>query len=261
MSRLKTKLARLESRLQSLIEGSAARLFPLKEGQSELLPRLVAAMKAGVRAGPDGALLAPNLYTIMVHPDHVQILQEDSALLEELANLVLQSGMETGLHFTTPPVIKIAANPAEITGQVNVMTQISSDQAGDTNTMALEVSSEGGAIPNNAFLIIGGTQVFPLTQAVLNLGRRVDNHLVVEDPRVSRVHCQLRAIRGRYVIFDLGSSGGTFINGELVKQCTLHPGDVVSLAGFPLIYGQDTFTFSGDALGTTHPLVPYPPER
>jgi pSer/pThr/pTyr-binding forkhead associated (FHA) protein len=93
-------------------------------------------------------------------------------------------------------------------------------------------------VPEDAFVIVDGIRVIPLTQSIVNIGRRVENTLVIDDPRVSRTHAQLRAINGRYIIFDLNSTGGTFINGERVTQSILYPGDVISLAGADLIYGQ-----------------------
>jgi hypothetical protein len=62
---------------------------------------------------------------------------------------------------------------------------------------------------------------------------------LIDDPRVSRVHAQIRAVRGRYVIFDLDSTGGTYVNGERIRQCPLTPGDVISLSSLPLVYGQE----------------------
>jgi len=98
---------------------------------------------------------------------------------------------------------------------------------------------DSGAIPGNAFLIIQGTKIFPLKQSVVNIGRRLDNHIVIDDPRVSRNHAQLRAVRGHYMLFDLNSTGGTFVNNERTTQSALYPGDVISLAGVMLIFGQD----------------------
>ncbi len=93
-------------------------------------------------------------------------------------------------------------------------------------------------IPEEAFIIIDGFKVIPLNQAVINIGRRVENTLVFEDQRVSRFHAQIRAINGRYVLFDLESTTGTFINGQRTTQGILYPGDVISLGGVNLIYGQ-----------------------
>jgi pSer/pThr/pTyr-binding forkhead associated (FHA) protein len=67
----------------------------------------------------------------------------------------------------------------------------------------------------------------------------LDNHLILDDPRVSRAHAQLRAVQGHYVLFDLNATGGTYVNGQRITQYTLKPGDVISLAGVPIIYGED----------------------
>jgi pSer/pThr/pTyr-binding forkhead associated (FHA) protein len=88
---------------------------------------------------------------------------------------------------------------------------------------------------------------------VINIGRRLDNQLVIDDPRISRSHAQLRAIKGRFVIFDLNSTGGTFVNGERTSQSVMYPGDVISLAGVPLVYGQDNPPPRPD-LAETNPL-------
>ena len=111
----------------------------------------------------------------------------------------------------------------------------SQDDVGD---LQAKPGDDVGTIPEDAFVIIDGIRVIPLNQAIENIGRRIENTLVVDDPRVSRTHAQLRAINGRYIIFDLNSTGGTLVNGKRVNQCVLYPGDVISLAGAELIYGQ-----------------------
>src|SRR5512133_3024136 len=62
-------------------------------------------------------------------------------------------------------------------------------------------------IPEDAFVIVDGVKVIPLTQPLVRIGRRLENNLVLDDPRVSRTHAELRAINGRYVLFDLNSTG------------------------------------------------------
>ena len=93
-------------------------------------------------------------------------------------------------------------------------------------------------IPEDAFVIVDGVKVIPLTQPLIRIGRRLENNLVLDDPRVSRTHAELRAINGRYVLFDLNSTGGTFVNGLKITQSVVYPGDVISLAGVNLVYGQ-----------------------
>jgi pSer/pThr/pTyr-binding forkhead associated (FHA) protein len=123
--------------------------------------------------------------------------------------------------------------------------------------MGNEESEEADNIPENAFLIVEGVKVHPLTESVVNIGRRLENQLVIDDPRVSRNHAQLRAIKGRFVLFDLNSTGGTFVNGQRTSQTVLYPGDVISLAGVALIFGQDNPPPRPDLAGTS-PLNPDP---
>lgn len=107
------------------------------------------------------------------------------------------------------------------------------------------------AIPQNAFLVIEGMKVHTLTESVINIGRKFENHIIIDDPRISRHHAQLRAIRGHFVLFDLNSTGGTFVNGQRTTQTVLYPGDMISLAGVTLIFGQDSLTPRPDLVDTS----------
>ncbi len=77
---------------------------------------------------------------------------------------------------------------------------------------------DAGSVPEDAFLVIDGVKVIPLTRTLVSIGRRVENTVVLDDPRVSRNHAHLRAIKGRYVLYDLDSTGGSFVNGVRVTQ-------------------------------------------
>lgn len=88
------------------------------------------------------------------------------------------------------------------------------------------------------FLTINGVDLFPVRVAVVSMGRRIDNTLVLNDPRVSRQHAELRRFNGRYVIFDMGSTGGTYVNGQRVTHSVVYDGDIISLAGVHIIFRQ-----------------------
>jgi pSer/pThr/pTyr-binding forkhead associated (FHA) protein len=96
-----------------------------------------------------------------------------------------------------------------------------------------------------AFLIVNGLTTYTLTEAVINIGRDPSNQVHLKDLRVSRLHAQLRLIQGRFVIFDLDSLGGTFVNDVAVSNHQLNPGDVIRLAGVPLVYGVEQDLPSG----------------
>lgn len=67
------------------------------------------------------------------------------------------------------------------------------------------------------------------------LGRSVDNNLVLKNEKVSSRHCSIKKISDdKYLIEDLGSSNGTFVNGIRVMQSFLDQTDHVCLANYTL---------------------------
>ena len=88
---------------------------------------------------------------------------------------------------------------------------------------------------NDAFLI-KETHVTPLIRSIVNIGRRHENDVVIDDPRVSRSHAQLRLINGQYILFDLNSTGGTFVNGRRIDHIIVYSGDVISFAGVDFVF-------------------------
>ena len=257
MSSLKDQLAKIETRLQTLIEENTTRILPIRNNRPNISAQMVAAMQSGILTDDSGEVIAPDLYILVVDPETALALGDNKPFQNELGELILQAGKEAKARFLLPPRIKISADETKDLGKIEVTARFGLNQVDETST--LTISSEiGNPVPEHAFLIINGVQIFPIAQQIVNLGRRVDNHVVIEDLRVSRVHAQIRAIKGHYVIFDLDSSGGTFVNGVRLGQATLYPGDVISLAGVNLVYGQDAAQLSSDDQGTTQPLVPFP---
>lgn len=108
------------------------------------------------------------------------------------------------------------------------------------------------SVPHNVFLVLEGSKAVPLDQLVFSIGRSHDNTLVLDDPRISRHHAEIRVIRDHFVLFDLNSSGGTFVNGLRTGQGLLYPGDLISLAGVNLVFTQDTRLMNrrGDGSGS-----------
>ena len=76
-----------------------------------------------------------------------------------------------------------------------------------------------------------------ITQPVFNIGQGEGNNFIIDDRYISRAHAQIRQIDKKYVIIDLNSSGGTYLNGERVTQQNLRPGDIITLSKIDLIFG------------------------
>jgi pSer/pThr/pTyr-binding forkhead associated (FHA) protein len=81
-------------------------------------------------------------------------------------------------------------------------------------------------------------KIFPLDAEEITIGRDAINIIAINDAEVSRKHARMELRGSAYVIQDLGSTNGTFINGTRVSGMqVLNPGDTVSFGeGIVLVY-------------------------
>jgi hypothetical protein len=232
-------LEQIEARIQELVEVRLPSILPGIKMEQVVLQQFAETMRSNL-AERDGKRFAPNIYTLIVRAEDVEAWQ-DARLIDALKESIHMAGNEAGLEFVTPMALSVSTDASVPAGQVRVVASHKVESLGPTSNVVKEAPGEPeeNHVPENAFIIIDGRKVFPLKSQVINIGRRLENQLVIDDPRVSRTHSQLRAIKGRYVIFDLNSTGGTFVNGQRSNQTVLYPGDVISLAGVTLVFGQD----------------------
>lgn len=232
-------LSRFEARLQRLIEDGTARLFPSQDLKGKISSGLIEAMHIEVQFGEGETLVAPSVYTIQLNSEHAAALKANHALLAELKAALLRAASESSIALAGEPELIISPQEDLAQGEFRVRCDGLGGGLSQTQGLRTLPPIEQGQVPPGAFLIVGGAEIFPLTLPIINIGRKKDNHLVIESPAVSRRHAQLRAISGHYHFFDLGSSGGSKINNSDAKNAILLAGDVINLAGVPLIYGQE----------------------
>ena len=73
---------------------------------------------------------------------------------------------------------------------------------------------------------------FELTKNELYIGRDINNDIVINDSEISRKHARLILQAGGYVLEDLGSTNGSFVNGQrLMGPHVLRPGRNWSCSG------------------------------
>ncbi len=235
---MKSRLDQIEARLQSFIESS---LYFLPGGQQQdaLAHQLVAAIEQAVIQEANGLLISPNQFKVRLHPSNLSVWALHPGLTDSLVRVLIDSAREAGVEFASTPVLELQPDASLPLETFEIET--SSRENHVEQTAAFLVQEERQTLdprPDQAFLIINGNTI-PLNLPVINIGRRDDNQLVLDDPRVSRTHAQLRAAKGHYILFDLNSTGGSYVNGVRVAHQLLNPGDVISLAGYPLIYGEE----------------------
>lgn len=237
---MKLRLEQLEAKLQRLVEDQLVGILPGLKLEDRVIQHLATAVKENIVEQKDDSLLAPNVYTLIVATDTSPMWKEQRTI-DTLKSIIVTAGKDVGLKFVGQPIITITTDDTYSAEEVRVVASHKLEPVGETLGMqnTSGASEDNTGIPENAFLIIEGVKVHPLNESVVNIGRRLENQLVIDDPRVSRNHAQLRAIKGRFVLFDLNSTGGTFVNGQRTSQTVLYPGDVISLAGVALIFGQD----------------------
>ena len=69
----------------------------------------------------------------------------------------------------------------------------------------------------------------------LTIGRRDDNDVTIEDPAVSGHHAKIDSLGDRFVLIDLKSKNGTFVNEQLIDSHWLNNGDVIAIGGHLLV--------------------------
>ncbi|NLX09786.1 MAG: DUF3662 domain-containing protein [Chloroflexi bacterium] len=251
----KKKLAQFEERIQAMVEGGFARLFAGRLHPREVALRLAHAMEDDALPGSDGTLSAPNKYVVHLHPeDYAALLDAQPDVAAVLAEHLVTLAQQSGFRLSTIPRVSLVSDDMVTLHTVLIETGHIASVGQATQAFAPLDPGEIGPerdqprLPT-AFLVVDGNRYIPLDRTVINIGRRRDNTIVLEDLRVSRQHCQLRLRFGQFVLYDLGSRGGTFVNEQRISECVLRAGDVISLAGVPLVYVVEDGISTG-----THPL-------
>lgn len=109
--------------------------------------------------------------------------------------------------------------------------------------------------------------VYSLEGEQLTIGRDSSNEIAVNDAEVSRRHARLTFQGGKYVLEDLGSTNGTFVNGQrLSGPRVLKSGEVISL-GEQIVFVYEavdsdpgaTMVSPRKAVAVARPVAPPPP--
>ena len=229
-------LAALERFLERLFERPTARLLGARLEPVTLVRRLERAIDGERRAGPDG-MLAPTRFTVAVCPADAAALARLGTLEDDLAAAALEHARRRGYRIPERPTVALVGVATLEPGDVVVTAAFADGRrpvvdAGTQPERTL-VHPLPPAIPAGAVLRIrapGGVQRdVPLEGHPVTIGRATDAEVTLADPLVSRRHARLAPRAGRLVLADLGSTNGTRVNGEVVREAVVGPGDRIEM--------------------------------
>jgi pSer/pThr/pTyr-binding forkhead associated (FHA) protein len=237
-----------------MVEGAFARAF-----RSELQPVEVAS--AVQREMDDRAAIVAKGRTLVPNDFVVELAESDRDRLDvyaeslgvELANLARDYAKEQGYSFVGPVRMRFEGVPEMTTGTFRIRSGVirgSTVEGGEIRLPASDLPRAGGrGFPGHPRLLVstpgapgeadGQQHTYELQTPVTLLGRGTDCDLRLVDPGVSRHHAELRVEGDQVVLVDLGSTNGTFVNGQPVRRVVLSDGTQISLGRTTLVFGQD----------------------
>jgi hypothetical protein len=249
------KLSRFEALAETLVEGTFARLLHSRLQPVEVARHIARAMEDGQVIGPEGGVWAPDHYWVFLNSEDHRALQSLQPSLEtELANYVVDLARRGGVALRMRPVVQlhpseeVALHRVQVEARLLVEGQAAAIEPG--MTQELPTARRAAPAPQTPpaplapvkdqvaprYTLRHAGRRIPIVEPLVSLGRSLDNDIIVSEPQVSRRHAQLRLRHGRYVLYDVGSSGGTTVNGEPVEEFVLDNGDVITLAGVELVF-------------------------
>jgi hypothetical protein len=236
-------LSRIEAFLERLFEAPAGRLGARLQPVT-IEKRLERAMDTNKSFRDDGVVV-PNRYDVHLNPaDFASFASYRTSLEDDLGHELLARARRERYSLVARPRVTITSDPSTRRGDVRIAANVA-DEEGErlrddrpmpagSDTMVF--TPPATATPESAlraYLLVrtesGAPVQFDLGGALTSIGRASDNDVIVDDPLVSRHHCQLKLQPGAYSFADLGSRNGSFVNGQPVSQVALGPGDRIQI--------------------------------
>jgi hypothetical protein len=225
-------LGRLERAFERIVDGGIASAFRLRVQPAEIGRQLERAMLNG-RVTSVGATIAPNAFEVRLHPDDAASFADwNEALSREMESWLAELAYARGITNIGAIRVYIVADPSlrrrsvHASGRFEAGRPNTDERHGDhpVRSSVLRLAPTSAGMPGAA-----------LHQASLTVGRDENNDLVVADPEVSRHHARLERDGSGWLVVDLESTNGTWVNGERILKSTIAEGDV-------LAFGRVQFT-------------------
>lgn len=248
-------LQKFEDSLDRVVNGAFAKAFKAEVQPVELAAALQREVDDRASVLDRDRTVIPNVFHIeLSHHDYTRLAVFKDALGSELATLVTNYAGEQNYTLLGQARVTMSEDDeletgifrvrseakAEVTSKVGAVEAV--EPAGAAGAAASSSAAAGVAGSSGAPAAGGGQprleaggQAYPLVRAVTVLGRGTEADIRVEDPGVSRKHCEI-VIGAPAIVRDLKSTNGTFVNGQRVEEVALEDGSVVKIGGTSLVY-------------------------
>ena len=230
-------MERLEAFASRMIEGWSARLFRAKLQPVQIAKRLIRAMESHQTVSLSKTFV-PNSFVVSLSAvDYAGFEQYRRSLEQDLAEGVLGAARDRNYTLLAFPNVEIERDEDLAPGDMRVSCALV--DAGHTMVLDREaLLRERPRAPKATVQVREGDErrELPLGPEPLAIGRDPQNDIVVDDRRVSRKHAEIRLRLGRYTLYDLQSTNGTFVNGRRVAEVVLSDRDRINVGGVELVF-------------------------
>lgn len=210
---------RLEQALARVIDGGIAAVFRLSVQPADIGRRLEHAL-LGSRRTSMGQVIGANQYVVTLHPDDFAAFASwETALARELENWLADVAFRYGVTMLAPPQVVVEAD----TGVGRHAVRVAADYSAAPETRASKHGPVARLIP-----LSQQGDVIVLSDVETSVGRASSNTLLISAAEVSREHARLRRDGNTLEVQDLGSTNGTWINGERVTHHRARSGDEIA---------------------------------
>lgn len=222
-------LRKWERAFERIVEGSVASAFRLQVQPAEIGRRLERAMLDG-RVTSVGTTLAPNSFVVHLHPEDAAAFADwHEALSREMESWLAELAYTRGI--TTVNRISVCVVPDDSVRRRAV--QVSAQFAGEPEA----AKAPARLTVLRLVPVRSGDRGAVLSTRTLTVGRDAGNDLVLAEPEISRHHARLDTDGGRWLVIDLESTNGTWVNGTRIRRAVIADGD-------ELAFGPVQFTIA-----------------
>lgn len=223
-------LEKFEDSLDRLVNGAFARAFKAEVQPVEIAAALQREVDDRAAVLDRDRTVIPNVFHIeLSEPDYRRLAVFREALVTELAAHVTAYAAEQRYTLLGTVSVTIGEDDELETGIFRVRSEARA-----------EVRAQGGA-GGAASAMTGqprlevGTTAYPLMRAITRLGRGTDVDIRVDDPGVSRRHCEI-VLGSPVLLRDLNSTNGTLVNGSRVGEVPLEDGTAFQVGQTTLVF-------------------------